>query len=271
MKKILLISLIIGYSCFAGPASAKMRSIYKVRAGTPPYEIIRDVLSANNQALKKGIDLKKSDYAPYLTWLTDPDPRITPALILNKENEIYTVRNFGGQLELAAGAIDYGVRHLLTPVLLITVNSDNQAVRFFMNGYEDLPPSIRQDLDHLYLALAYDNKKAPFKVRLKKNIESNVDYQVALALSRYHDRVKSGRLVVVGSVLDFDNIYKHGSGRLVIININGERDSDKLRRLPMLKFVGPKFINLCVGRRLEVRLVHPNDQGKEDSPSPAGK
>lgn len=270
MKKNLLIFLIIGCSCFAGQAAAKMRSIYKVRAGTPPYEIIQNVLSANNLVMKQGVKLKESDYAPYLTWLTDPDPRISPSLILDKKNEIYAVRDFGCQLELEAGAIDYGVRHLLTPVLLITVNSDNKAVRFFMDGYEDLSPSIRQDLDHLYLALASDNKKLPFKVRLKKNIEANVDYQVALALSRYQDRVKNGRLVVVGSVLDFDNTYKHGLGRLVIININGERESAKLRKSPMLKFVGPKVINFSVGRGVEAQKPKPGVQGQKVLPPQKG-
>ncbi len=256
MKKVMTI-LVVFSVCFAGLATAKMRSVNKVRAGIPPYEIIKKVLSANNQVLKRGIDVKQGGFAPDLTWLTDPDPRITSSLILGKDARIYAVRNFGNQLSLALGAVDYGVRSLLTPVLMITANSDNQAVRFFMDGYEQLSPAIRQDLDHLYLALAHDNKKAPIKERLRKNVESNVDFQVALAISRYHDRVKSGRLVVVGSVLDFDNTYKHGSGRLVIININGEQDSAKLKKMPMLKFVGPKFINLAIGRAVvtKVKLV----------------
>ncbi len=123
-----------------------------------------------------------------------------------------------------------------------------------MAGYDKLSPAIRQDLDHLYLALAHDNKKAAVKERLRKNVEANVDFQVALALSRYHDRVKSGRLVVVGSVLDFDNTYKHGSGRLVIININGEQNSVKLKKMPMLRYVGPKFINLSIGRAVVTKV-----------------
>ncbi len=248
MKRKLVFSLVICCMCLAGSAVAKMRSVNKVRAGVPPYEIIKKILVANNQSLKQGINLKRSDLAPYLTWLTDPDSRISPNLILQESGQVYAVRNFGNQLELAAGAVDYGVRQLLTPILMITANSDNEAVRLFMDGYGDVSPALRQNLDHLYLALVHDNLKLQYKVRLRNNVEANVDYQVALALARYHDRVATGRLVVLGSVLDFDNVYKHGPGRLVIININGERDSAKLKKTPMLKFVGRKFVNLCIGR-----------------------
>ncbi|NOX26407.1 MAG: carbonic anhydrase [Deltaproteobacteria bacterium] len=252
MKKILTIFMVFSL-CFAGLAAAKMRSVNKIRAGVPPYEIIKKVLAANNQAVQRGIDIKQSAFTPYLTWLTDPDPRITSNLLLNKGGKVYAVRNFGNQLTLAIGAIDYGVRYLLTPVLMITANSDNQAVRFFMNGYQKLSPAIRRDLDHLYLALVHDNKKLAPKIRLRKNIEANVDYQVALALSRYHDRVQSGRLVVVGSVLDFDNTYGHGTGRLVIININGEQDSARLKNMSMLRYIKPALRNLSIGRSVIAR------------------
>jgi len=260
MKKIIIIFMVFSL-CLAAQAEAQMHRVKKVRAGTPPYEVIKMILSANNRALKQGVTVKKSGFAPYLTWLTDPDPRINSNLIIDKAGQVYAVRNFGDQLSLATGAIDYGVRHLLTPVLMITSNSDNKAVKFFMDGYEDLSPAIRQDLDHLYLALVHDDKKAVPVERLRLNIEANVDYQVALAVSRYHDRVRSGRLVVVGSVLDFDNTYKHGSGRLVIININGEQNSLKLKKMPMLKYVGPKFINLAIGRTVKGKAKVVVDKG----------
>ncbi|HFQ79902.1 MAG TPA: carbonic anhydrase [Desulfobacterales bacterium] len=254
MKKLVFILLILCLGT-AGGVKARMRSVYKLRAGVPPYEIIKKMLVGNNQALKHGIKLYEPGARPDITWLTDPDARIVPSLISSGEGGIYTIRNFGSQLELSAGAVDYGVRHLLTPVLLITVDSGNEAVRLFMEGYGDLPGALRRDLDHLHLALShvYDkndkkNKKMSFKERLRKNVEANIDYQTDLAVVRYHDRVRSGRLVVLGTVLDFDNIYKHGSGRLIIININGERSPAKLRKMPMLSTIGREFANLCVGR-----------------------
>jgi carbonic anhydrase len=249
MKKLLIVLLAFSL-CLAGQAAARMRSVNKIRAGIPPYEIIKKVLKANNQAVRHGIDIKQADLAPYITWLTDPDSRISANLLLNKGGRVYAVRDFGNQLALATGAVDYGVRHLLTPILMITANSDNQAVRFFMDGYQELSPAIRQDLDHLYLALAHDNKKLARKIRLRHNIEANVDYQVALALSRYHDRVQGGRLVVVGSVLDFDNTYGHGLGRLVLININGEQDTARLKRMPMLRYIKPALRRLYIGRNV---------------------
>ncbi len=268
MKKILIVVMVFSL-CLAGQAAARMCSTNKIRVGVPPYEIIKKVLTANNHAVQRGIDIKQSAFIPYITWLTDPDPRITSNLLLSKGGKVYAVRNFGDQLTLALGAVDYGVRYLLTPVLMITANSDNQAVRFFMNGYQKLSPAIRRDLDHLYLALVRDNKKLAPKIRLRKNIEANVDYQVALALSRYHDRVRSGRLAVVGSVLDFDNTYGHGVGRLVIINIDGEQDPARLKNMSMLRYIKPALRDLSIGRSV---IVRPKDgAGRRRKSSAAGR
>lgn len=234
--------------CLSNPASALMRDTNKVRAGIPPYEIVKEIISANTKALKAGITGKPSTFTPLLTWLTDSDARIIPEMIINPQTKIYTVRNLGNQLELATGAVDYGVRHMLTPVLLITANADNQAVRFFMEGYGHLTPAIRRELDHLHLALSRDNIKEEFEERFITNIESNVDYQVDMALARYHDRVENGRLVVIGSILDFTNRYKRGEGRLIIINMNGVRDSQKLRSQQILKSLSESFTQNSIGR-----------------------
>ena len=250
MKKITLF-ILLALCLILNPAIglSKMRTINKVRAGTPPFEIVKKILKANGTALKNGYSANLSNFAPYMTWLSSPDARIQPQLILPKPaGMIYTCRNFGAQLELSTGPIDYGVRHLLTPALMITLDSDNQAIRFFTEGYKNLPLSIRRDLDHLHLALAKDNPKAPMAERIIANVEANIDFQVDQAVARYDDRVRNGRLVVIGSVVDFDNIYKRGAGRLIIININGERDNAKLRSMSIMNSIDPKLRKLSVGR-----------------------
>ena len=236
------------FSLMTVPATAKMRTHNKIRAGIPPYTVLKSVLAANNSSLSTGLKGQKTPTTPQLIWLADSDERIVSTMIASPKNQIYSVRNFGNQLELASGAIDYGVRYLRSPVLLITSSSDNNAVQLFMDGYQNLSPAIRRELDHLHLALYGDKKELAHQERLIRNIESNVDYQVDMALARYQDRISSGRLVVVGSILDFDNTYQHGAGRLIIININGERKSAKLRKLQILKSMGTKAIKINIGR-----------------------
>jgi carbonic anhydrase len=227
---------------------AKMRNTNKVLAGTPPFEITKGILSANKKAVNSYIETNKN-FAPFITWLTDPDPRIQPQQISEKPvGNIYTCTNMGSQLELSLGQIDYGVRYLHTPVLLITLNSDNQAIRHFMEGYGNLPLSVRTDLDHLNLPLLKGSKKGKFQERLLKNVEANVDYQVDQATARYRDRINLGRLTVVGTVIDFNNIYKRGKGRLIIINLNGERDEKKIRHSQELKAIGSQAGKLSIGR-----------------------
>ncbi len=263
----LLCSLIVSLSCLlllSNPVMGKMRSNNKIRAGIPPYEILKQTMAANKKAIASRKHSSNSEFAPYITWLTDSDSRIALDMVLGKKGKSYSIRNLGNQLELATGAIDFGIRHMLTPVLLITANSDNKAIKYFMEGYGHLSPAIRRDLDHLHLALAKDNKKDAFKERLITNIEANVDYQVDLAMARYQDRVHSGRLIVIGSILDITNDYKRDAGRLIIININGVRDQKKLRTMQVVKSIKPELVKLHVGRQRPKPLPKPA-QAKPES------
>lgn len=227
---------------------AKMRNVNKVLAGTPPFEIIKKILSGNSNNLAR-VKTADSKFTPYISWLTDPDPRIQPSLILDKpDNNIFTCRNLGAQVEIATGQLDYGINHLHTPILLITVNSDNQAISFFMEGYSNFSPAIKREIDHLNLAIPKKTLKGKLSARLLRNVEADIDYQVNVAMNRYQERIKMGRLHVIGSIVDFENLYKRGKGRLVIININGTTDNEALQRLPILKSISPELRNLSIGR-----------------------
>jgi len=227
---------------------AEMRHINKVLAGTPPFEVVKRIVTANDSQLNQDSN-KRERFAPYITWLTDPDPRIQPDQILQTPfNNIYTSRNMGSQVAIAAGQLDYGIRHLHTPILLITINSDNQAVKLFLEGYKGLSPAIRSELDHLNLAITKPKGKKNARDRLLDSIEANIDYQVELAVKRYQDRIDLGRLDIIGSVADYRNFYRRGKGRLIIININNEREAAKLRHLPIMKSIKPTLRKLAVGR-----------------------
>jgi len=59
--------------------------------------------------------------------------------------------------------------------------------------------------------------------------QTNVDYQVEKALEFYGDRVKDKKLVIVGGIYDFVGAYSDTRGRVVITNINGVDDKNKLQ------------------------------------------
>jgi carbonic anhydrase len=247
-----------------GVAGAKMAPVKKLRAGLPPYVVIEKILKDNNHNLvrqKPKKKIKETPATPYLTWLADCDARIQPTLFFNApENKIYTARNLGNQLALSLGAIDQGIETLHTPVLLITGNTDSETIRLFIQGYAQESSAIRQSLDHLHLPLA--EQKSTKKTgttpgqRELALVEKNVDFQVGQALKRYEQRVKNGRLVVIGGVIDLANLYGRGHNRLVLININGEINSKKLQKMSHLIRLDQK-LRALVGRRSVVQKAVP--------------
>ncbi|MDF1614161.1 carbonic anhydrase [Desulfurivibrio dismutans] len=232
------------------PAAAALEPLPKIRAGTPPHAVLGNIMGANRQALG-GVSAtaagRQLDQAPHLVWLADPDPRVKPELIwTHQDGGIYTVRNLGNQMETGAAAVDYGVRSLHATILLITGNTDSQAITLFNDGYEHLGADIRRELNQLHPALGRLVAETPRdsedrKKMLLRQVESNVDYQVTRALERYRDRVDGGRLVVVGGVIDLANHYGGGSGRLYLINLNGETDPRRIRDASHIVRVHPEM------------------------------
>ncbi len=238
-------------------SAAEMQPVRKLRAGLPPFEVMEKVLTTNQQfanKIKANTDLTELK-TPYLTWLTDADARLEERLILNAPGKpIYTIRNLGNQLATSLGSIDFGVRHLHTPILLITGSTDSLAIRLFKEGYQDMDGSIRKDLDHLHLPLAHPapqgkNSKNPNPTeQLLRTAEANVDFQVEQAVQRYQERIHGGRLVVVGGIIDLANLYARGPGCLIITNVNNERKDSKIKRLRLMNRLQQKLINTHIGR-----------------------
>ena len=226
---------------------ADMRPIKKLRAGLPPYAVAEKIARHNDRVVagRPADEPLRTPGTPHLTWLADCDARVQPTLFYpDPVDTIYTVRNPGNQLALSAGAIDYGVNELLSPVLLITGNTNNDSLRLFAKGYSHLGPDLRRDLDTLRLSLGEKagNQAEPVLV------EKNVDFQVTAAVKRYGPRIESGRLVVIGAVIDLNNQYGHGLNRLIIININGETAPEKLRAMHHLIKLDKRLLAL-VGRK----------------------
>lgn len=189
-----------------------------------PTEVL-ELIKQGNQEFVEGhsrdyFDTHITKQAPIVTLLACSDSRVqTAAIFPDAINKIFTIENIGNQLSNAEGSVDYGIYHLKTPVLLITGHSDCGAIKAFSAGYQKEPDSIRGELDSLKPAFPENNDQAEIPERIKENIH----YQVNTAKLKYEDLIRQGELAVVGAYYDFANDLGEGHGKLVILNINGER------------------------------------------------
>ena len=168
----------------------------------------------------------ENEQHPRVTVVACADSRFhTNALESEPDGDIFMVRNIGNQIDSSEGSVEYGIRHLHTPLLLVIGHVGCGAVKAALNDYGDESPPIRHELDGLHLSLRHVMKEGGrFEDRWHDGVIENVHRQVANALHEYADLVKSGRLFVVGGVYDFRDELGEGRGRLHIVSVNGERD-----------------------------------------------
>ncbi|MEQ1815121.1 MAG: carbonic anhydrase [Nitrosomonas sp.] len=200
-------------------------------------EIVRHVIESNDEFVKK----LPSDYfaqlihgqKPIATMVTCADSRLhTHALDIHPDGDLFLVRNIGNQVSTAEGSIEYGVRHLHTPVLFIIGHSSCGAVEAAMSKPAHLEPSIWRELDTIKVI----GNKSDDHAQVKESVESNVNHQVSTALKKYDKEVKEGHLTIIGGVYDFRNDYSQGSGRLVLINVNGETELTEIHKMSIVNF-----------------------------------
>ncbi|OAG26912.1 carbonic anhydrase [Thermodesulfatator autotrophicus] len=216
-----------------------------------PAEALKRVVEGNNQFVKSHnynyFEPYQTSQHPFITMITCSDARVHSNVLLNDPiDKIFVIRNIGNQLVVSKGSIDYGILHLHTPILLIFGHTHCGAVKAAMGDYSNETEGIRNELDHLHLPLSKDDKKGSLESRWLKNVENNVDWQVMQAMAFYPDLVNRGKLVVVGAVYDFINAYGKGYGRMVIININGEKSPEKIKNHPVVKKLSKELKNLII-------------------------
>lgn len=169
--------------------------------------------------------LKKQ--APDATLVLCSDSRVD----LNAMNDtpagrLFIVRNIGNQVKTAYGSVEYGVNHLHTQMLIIMGHSGCGAIDAAMHDYSNESENIQKELRYLEV-----NDKAS----LNTNIIKNVNHQVQLAVDDFKDLVKNDKLVVIGLVYDLHNDFKHGNGKIILVNINNETNSKELANNPYVK------------------------------------
>ncbi len=178
--------------------------------------------------------------SPRATVVTCADSRVhANAFDRKPEGDMFLVRNIGNQIANSEGSIEYGVRHLHTPLLVIIGHSVCGAVKAAMTDYTRLEAPIKRELAGIEVA----GRNADSLGDVKKSVETNVNSQVRYAMRKFAPEMEAGRLAVMGAVFDFRNDYGLGSGRLVVTNINGETHPDKIKASGLLP------VNSVVPRR----------------------
>lgn len=164
---------------------------------------------------------------PRATVIACSDSRVqSNAFDKSPENDLFTIRNIGNQFKTAEGSVMYGVEHLETSVLLIVGHTGCGAIKAALADHSKLEEPIKNEVDHIAVP-----KREPGineSEMLTRAVLSNVHDQVHAALAKFGDRVKEGKLVIVGAVYDFRNDLEKGYGRLLVVDVNGNTEAGVL-------------------------------------------
>lgn len=235
MRKFISVFLIT-FSLWTSNALSEPTALVAKSERNQVKDIVRHILESNEEFVNN----KSSSYfAPFIhgqdpiaTMVTCADSRLhTHALDIHPDGDLFLVRNIGNQVSTAEGSIEYGVRHLHTPVLFIIGHSSCGAVEAAMSDHSKLEPAIKRELETIKVV----SNKPDNDEEVKKSVEANVNHQVSVALIKYADDIKEDRLTVIGGVYDFRNDYQKGSGRLVLVNVNGETNPAAIRKVQSFK------------------------------------
>ncbi len=179
---------------------------------------------------------------PRATIVTCSDSRVqSPAFDATPENDDFFIRNIGNQISTSEGSVEYGVHHLKTPVLLILGHTGCGAVKGAMGDFSKESAAIRRELEPMKVPKRKEGTKDDDPAQWLDGVVANVHEQVAFALATFGEEVAEGRLTVVGAVYDLRNDLKQGSGRVLLVDVNGHRDAAKVQAFErgVLGLVGP--------------------------------
>jgi len=159
---------------------------------------------------------------PRATVVTCSDSRVhTHALDKTPDGDLFMVRNIGNQLRTAEGSVEYGVHHLHTPLLIFVGHSACGAIKAASGDYRKESRPIKRELSTIMIPKGIENMEG---------VKKNINNQVSAALKKFRHEVNGNKLTVVGTVYDFRNDLGQGHGRLVVINVNGSNDAEKIEK-----------------------------------------
>ena len=183
-------------------------------------------------------DFKKGDYKqhPIITLLTCSDSRMPVNIFGSIFNRIFSVENIGNQFRSSEGSVLYGLLHLHTPLMIVAGHTDCGAIKAAESNFVNEPLGIRNELSTVKDSLDaarrlynVSNNDSDLKYTLLS--ELNVDMQINYLLANpgISELVKNKELLIMGVMADLHNHYGEGYGRTYTINVNGEKDTSKLK------------------------------------------
>lgn len=193
-----------------------------------------DFASTHDEAF---FDSFRNDQNPRITILTCSDSRVQMESFDNRpENNIFAIRNIGNQVNTCEGSIDFGIKILKTPFLLVIGHSGCGAIKEALSGSPTGIQAIDNELKFLKLS----------EIDIKSAIVENVHNQVGYAMNKYHDLIETGNLIIIGAIYDFKNDFGFGKGKLIALSINSEKNghtiriqiADKVKNFKFLDSVG---------------------------------
>lgn len=225
----------------------------KVLSESPSAHALREVLDGNDVFVSTRDPSRfaafQESQSPFVTLLSCADSRVAQAVFnFDPFNRVFEIRDIGNQLRPVAGSIDYGVRHLNTPLLMILGHVRCGAIKAAMGDYGANTMEIIHELDDLHLPLRGDDGKGDEEARWLANVERNVDFQASICSRRYRDLIYSGKLAVLGAVYDFADLYGCGQGRVVVVNLNGSKDTKAIASHPLLSSINESVLETSVCR-----------------------
>ncbi|CEG12232.1 Carbonic anhydrase [groundwater metagenome] len=217
-------------------------------------KIVEEIVNRNDNYVKKHNEHyfihHIASQHPIITLVSCSDSRVQPnVLIENPINNMFEIENIGNQISTCEGSVSYGVLYLKTPVILILGHSDCGALKAFMNGYEKIEASIKKEIDNLRpVGLSKEYTAENFEEILLLNAQKNIDYQVNFAVKTFKDLIRNGKLTVIGAYYDFKNEFDKGYGRMLILNVNGEKNRNKIKGLPVFEHLSKEFKDVIIDR-----------------------
>lgn len=219
-------SLLLTNSAHASSAGHSAQSAQELKELA--QKMLADVVAQNDYYVKKQgaefFEKMKGGQQPRATVIGCSDSRFQgEALDATSENDLFFIRNIGNQFSSNMGSVEYGVRHLNTPLLMIVGHTRCGAVKAAMNDYSALESHIIHELDSILPAIR-KTEMVPNNNELNwlNAVISNVHQQVFYAQKEFAPEVESGKLTIIGAVYDLANDIKHGHGRLKVVSLNGK-------------------------------------------------
>jgi carbonic anhydrase len=195
---------------------------------------------------------------PDVTLVTCSDSRVWERSLDDQIGKIFSIKNIGNRVEPNLGSIEYGVGHLHTPILMIMGHTGCGAVHASTLELKDEHARIIRSLEFIKPTVAEVQKllirrggiasylkeaKAKPVTRITEEAffetlvtEANVDRQVENLLNdpAIRNLVYTGKLMIVGTIYDFKDIYSKKKGSIFVVNVNGETDVGKLMKLAVV-------------------------------------